>query len=393
MAKILLSPITGAYASVTAINARLQLIEDTFNNNVLWRDGFVGEPNVMDNDLDMGDFNILNYSTLELSNQVGYAEEWAQKAENIAVSVAAGGGVGEFSALHYSAKAAIQAGLATTNGAAQVSLAADQVALAAAQVALANADVVLTHDDVALTGLDVDATNADVITVNGVKTAIQSQIYLARAVETNLDDNGNASTAGDIYFNTALGLNRTFNGTSWQNIGTGETSAAAVSATDAGNRFEGTNLEAITQEIGTKLAAIPPTLTSEKQLTNNTSVFTLVEFDTPSEDSASGWDTSFKKYIIPTAGLYAIDTSVYFQAPSDGATIGSLMLYVNGVTKLKSFLPARGSIAPLGNLGISSIVRLSALDEVKVYAGSDSWTIGLSTGVYGARLSIVRVGN
>jgi len=60
MAKITLSPIVGSYASVTALNARLQQIEDALNDNVLWRDGFVAEPNVMVVDLDMGGNELLN---------------------------------------------------------------------------------------------------------------------------------------------------------------------------------------------------------------------------------------------------------------------------------------------------------------------------------------------
>jgi len=60
MAKITLNPLSGSYASVTAINARLQQIEDAFNDNVVWRDGFTTEPNEMNADLDMNGFDILN---------------------------------------------------------------------------------------------------------------------------------------------------------------------------------------------------------------------------------------------------------------------------------------------------------------------------------------------
>lgn len=60
MAKITLNPIVGSYASVVAINARLQQIEDAFNDDVLWRDGFTGEPNSMDVDFDMAGYSILN---------------------------------------------------------------------------------------------------------------------------------------------------------------------------------------------------------------------------------------------------------------------------------------------------------------------------------------------
>ena len=60
MAKITLNPLSGSYASVTAINARLQEIEDVLNDNILWRDGFDTEPNEMNKDLDMNGNSILN---------------------------------------------------------------------------------------------------------------------------------------------------------------------------------------------------------------------------------------------------------------------------------------------------------------------------------------------
>jgi len=60
MAKITINPVSGSYASVTAFNARMQQIEDAFNNNTLWRDGFVGEPNQMEVALDMNSKAILN---------------------------------------------------------------------------------------------------------------------------------------------------------------------------------------------------------------------------------------------------------------------------------------------------------------------------------------------
>jgi len=60
MAKITINPVSGSYASVTAFNARMQQIEDAFNNNTLWREGFVGEPNQMEVALDMNSKAILN---------------------------------------------------------------------------------------------------------------------------------------------------------------------------------------------------------------------------------------------------------------------------------------------------------------------------------------------
>ena len=60
MAKITLNPMSGSYASVTSLNALFQLIEDAFNDDVFYRTNPTGEPNVLSNDLDMGNNEILN---------------------------------------------------------------------------------------------------------------------------------------------------------------------------------------------------------------------------------------------------------------------------------------------------------------------------------------------
>jgi hypothetical protein len=64
MAKVTLSDITSGYASVSSLNATFNAIEDEFNNNVLYRDNPSGEPNTMENDLDLNNNDILNAGTL-----------------------------------------------------------------------------------------------------------------------------------------------------------------------------------------------------------------------------------------------------------------------------------------------------------------------------------------
>lgn len=69
MAKINLPPITtGAYSNVS-LNNRFQQIEDAFNDGVLWRENPPGEPNAMDNPLDMADNKILNLSDAEFDHE------------------------------------------------------------------------------------------------------------------------------------------------------------------------------------------------------------------------------------------------------------------------------------------------------------------------------------
>lgn len=65
MAKISISNISSGYASTTAINNAFDAIETELNNKVLYRDNPSGEPNSMQNDLDMNSNDILNAGTIE----------------------------------------------------------------------------------------------------------------------------------------------------------------------------------------------------------------------------------------------------------------------------------------------------------------------------------------
>jgi len=60
MAKFTINDITSGYASTTAINNAFNDIETELNSKVLYRDNPSGEPNSMNNDLDMNDNDILN---------------------------------------------------------------------------------------------------------------------------------------------------------------------------------------------------------------------------------------------------------------------------------------------------------------------------------------------
>ena len=68
MAKLTLSDITAGYASASALNASFNAIEDEFNNNVLYRNNPSGEPNQMENDLDLNGNDILNAGSMNVTN-------------------------------------------------------------------------------------------------------------------------------------------------------------------------------------------------------------------------------------------------------------------------------------------------------------------------------------
>ena len=66
MAKITLPTISSGYATTTQLNNAFDAIETELQNKVLYRDNPVGEPNVMEQDLDMNGNSILNVSDIEV---------------------------------------------------------------------------------------------------------------------------------------------------------------------------------------------------------------------------------------------------------------------------------------------------------------------------------------
>ena len=68
MAKITISDIQSGYASTASLNATFNTLEDHFNNQVLYRNNPSGEPNQMENNLDMNDYNILNVGSIDVDS-------------------------------------------------------------------------------------------------------------------------------------------------------------------------------------------------------------------------------------------------------------------------------------------------------------------------------------
>jgi hypothetical protein len=66
MAKILIGNVTSGFAATTAINNAFDAIETELNSKVLYRDNPAGEPNQMENDLDMNGNSILNAGAIEV---------------------------------------------------------------------------------------------------------------------------------------------------------------------------------------------------------------------------------------------------------------------------------------------------------------------------------------
>lgn len=66
MSKVTINNIAGGY-DLSQINTAFQEIEDQLNNKVLYRDNLVGEPNAMQNDLDMNGNDLLNINDLSVN--------------------------------------------------------------------------------------------------------------------------------------------------------------------------------------------------------------------------------------------------------------------------------------------------------------------------------------
>ena len=74
MAKITLPSITSGYATTTQLNTALSQIETEFQDKVFYRDNPTGEPNQLEQDLDLNGNAILNAGAIEV-NGVDVLEE------------------------------------------------------------------------------------------------------------------------------------------------------------------------------------------------------------------------------------------------------------------------------------------------------------------------------
>ena len=66
MAKITLPTISSGYATTTQLNNAFDALETELQNKVLYRDNPAGEPNVMEQDLDMNGNSIINVADIEV---------------------------------------------------------------------------------------------------------------------------------------------------------------------------------------------------------------------------------------------------------------------------------------------------------------------------------------
>jgi hypothetical protein len=160
--------------------------------------------------------------------EVGYAQEWARKAEDTFVSVAAGGGTDpdDYSALHFAAKTA--------------------------------ADAIATAQDAIDTGNDAIATADDLTNTNATYQIFDDRYLGEHPSNPSTLNDGitalDASHDGIEFWDSTLKVRKTFNGGTllWGLTSTSEaTNAVDVALADSANEFYGSTVEIALKEANT----------------------------------------------------------------------------------------------------------------------------------------------
>jgi len=209
------------------------------NAGVMYGIRFTGSMDVGVTEITFAELAITDSPLAEILNNVEYAEEWAIKPEDTLVSAAAGGDqVDDYSAMHFSIKAADDATLAsghavdadTARGLAVVAQGLSEDAQAASELAEDGAEAVYQVFDDRYLGDH--ATNPT--TLNDLVTALD------------------VSHDGIEFWDSTLKVRKVFNGSTltWGLTSTSvATNAVDVNVADSAGNFTGTNIETVVTEI------------------------------------------------------------------------------------------------------------------------------------------------
>jgi hypothetical protein len=123
---------------------------------------------------------------------------------------------------------------------------------------------------------------------------------------------------------------------------------------------------------GTNTPAFLSTMSATQ--TPSSSTTTLVNFDQTTYDTASGYNTSLKKYVIPSAGYYHLYTCVNLYNSSNDLDRIILYIYVNGAIRFQTDSQPLNAASDFVYLG--GVWNCLANDEitVQVYQVSGSGT-------------------
>jgi hypothetical protein len=292
MAKITIDPIVGSYASVTALNLRLQQVADAFNDDVLWRDNPVGEVNTMQNDLDMNGYTILN-ADIELSASTLTVGTFIQGTYDVI----------DTSTQYYFG--GLPAHPTVKPGGA----------------ALAEGDSYFNT-----------VTNI-LYSYDGAGWIYPIPTAASNAVDVNLADAGGNYAALNVEAALAELANTT--------------GAAIIGIADAGGKFTATDVEGALQEVGNRNGC--HVYRSTNQAFSST-VGDFLSFDTEVYDDNSFWDVGAPTRLTIPAGVSKVKLHASAIAnPGAGAGYWQLSVYKNGATCPGAVSDYSGYVATVNN--------------------------------------------
>lgn len=246
---------TAAGYNLSKLNNNFNLIESELQSNVLYRNNPTGEPNQMENDLDLNNYNIINVNELNgenFSNLTGNLTTVANLDAEIntvaAISTEVQTVAGD--------SAEIQA--VNNNLTDIVSVNANEADIKA--VAANEADI----DTVALNITDVQNVSNNIDDVNSF-----AQLYLgSKASDPTMDNDGDALVDGALYFNTSAnggnGELRIYSSTAgtWDVAAFSASAANGVTYNNGTSGLAATDVQAAVDEIDSTLDTVPPEIRS-----------------------------------------------------------------------------------------------------------------------------------
>lgn len=272
------------------------------------------------------------------------AEQWANENEDVVVAS------GEYSAKHYSLKAAADA---ADTAADVIQTNADVVSAAASeskaqQWANEAEDVPVevglfsslhyaakAAEDLVQTNADVVTTNNNVTTSNNILTNVETiydnfdDRYLgAKGSDPLVDNDGDPLITGALYFNTTTGM-RVYNGVDWQ---PSTSNAIDVAYNNGSSGLAATDVQAAVDE-----------LSAEKEDSSNLGTAAYLDVTTSSTDTTAGRLTKVGDFGLGSTGLPTFsgnaDTLVNGGLYSVDSTSTNLPEASNGMMIVSPFLP------------------------------------------------------
>ena len=311
MAKITLPTIASGYASNTTFNTAFDSIEAEFQNNVLYRNNPAGEPNYMEDALDMNSNNINNVDALVTSTITVAGVDLTTKVGEAATSAA-------------------NAATSETNAASS--------AAAALASELAAAGYLDNFDDTYL----------------GAKSSAPT-----------LDNDGNALTDGALYFDTVLNRMYVYDlgTTTW--LATSLTTAEATAATTVADNIADVSAVAAIDSDVSLVAAVDSDVTTVAGISTDVSTVSGISADVTTVSGISGDVTS--------VAADATDIGTVATSIGNVNTVGTNIANVNTVAGINTEITAvAADAADIGAVGAiaSDVTTVSGIaSNVTTVAG------------------------